>query len=112
MSVTATRLPARTDAQRMSALRNANAIRTKRAELKRKLKTRRADPRDVIALAGDNVPPHLATMQVMDVLLSTPKIGRVKADKILRTAKTSPSKTLGGLTHRQRSELLALMPRT
>jgi hypothetical protein len=34
-----------------------------------------------------------------------PKVGRVKVRKILEKARISPSKTLGGMTVRQRTEL-------
>jgi hypothetical protein len=48
---------------------------------------------------------------VFDLLLAVPKYGRVKVNKILGTCKISPSKTVGGLSERQRRELVALMRR-
>jgi hypothetical protein len=48
---------------------------------------------------------------VFDLLLSVPKYGRVKVNKILSTCRVSPSKTIGGLSQRQRTELVALMRR-
>ena len=42
------------------------------------------------------------------MLLAVPKYGRVKVDKILRQCKISPSKTVGGLSERQRNELVGL----
>jgi hypothetical protein len=36
-----------------------------------------------------------------------PKVGRVKATKILHSCRVSPSKTFGGLSERQRAELAA-----
>jgi len=41
-----------------------------------------------------------------DVLLALPKIGSVKAGRILAECGIARSKTLGGLTERQRTELL------
>jgi hypothetical protein len=48
---------------------------------------------------------------VFDLLLAVPKYGRVKVNKILSQCRISPSKTLGGLSERQRRELVALMRR-
>ena len=39
------------------------------------------------------------------MLLAMPKYGQVKANKALTQCRISPSKTLGGLTERQRNEL-------
>jgi hypothetical protein len=41
------------------------------------------------------------------MLLAVPKYGRVKTGKILQHCKISPSKTIGGLSKRQRGELVA-----
>jgi len=38
--------------------------------------------------------------------MAAPKCGRVKSAKILEQCRISPSKTVGGLSERQRSELL------
>lgn len=99
--------PDRSNAQRLDALERANRIRTYRAELKRKLKTGRVSIGAVLVAGATD--ERLVTAKVMDVLLATPKIGRVKADKLLRSVRVSPSKTLGGLSNRQRLELLELL---
>jgi hypothetical protein len=39
------------------------------------------------------------------MLLAVPKVGSVKATKILNSCRVSPSKTFGGLSERQRAEL-------
>jgi hypothetical protein len=39
------------------------------------------------------------------MLLALPKVGRVKATKIMNNCRVSPNKTLGGLSDRQRAEL-------
>ena len=39
---------------------------------------------------------------VFDLMLAVPKYGRVKDNKILSQCRISPSKTLGGLSQRQR----------
>ena len=74
----------------MDALQRANEIRTRRAQLKKDLK-------------GGRVSIHM--------LLAVPKYGRVKANKILQQCRISPSKTIGGLSERQRTELVSLLRR-
>jgi hypothetical protein len=109
MSATAyeVRTPERTDAQRFEALEHANEIRSYRAQLKRDLKYGRKSVLDVLRAPAD----ELETMKVFDLLLAMPKVGRVKAGKILARTKCSMSKTVGGLSERQRGELIALLPR-
>jgi ribosomal protein S13 len=45
------------------------------------------------------------TAKVFDMLLALPKVGRVKATKIMNNCHVSPNKTLGSLSDRQRAEL-------
>lgn len=99
--------PERSMAQRMEALQRGNEIRSSRKQLKRDMKHGLVPVFDVLAEPG----PDVATMKVMDLLLATPKIGRVKANKLLSQARVSPSKTLAGMTERQRGELLVVMGR-
>src|ERR1700751_250301 len=102
-----TAAPERSLVQRMEALQRANDIRTRRAQLKRDLKAGR-QPIDRLLLEP---PDYLATAKVFDLLLAVPKYGRVKVNKILGQCKISPSKTVGGLSERQRRGLVALMRR-
>ena len=105
MSVVTPVAPDRTTQQRMEALEHANEIRTQRAQLKDRIKERPRRAAEVIA-----EPPEWAvTMRVYDLLRAVPRIGRVKADAILRRYYISPAKTLGGLTDRQRKMLLLVM---
>ncbi len=53
----------------------------------------------------DAPPAWLETMKAIDFLMALPKIGRVKAAKHLNKCKMSPSKTIGGMSNRQRKEL-------
>src|ERR1700686_834269 len=99
--------PERSLMQRMEALQRANDIRSRRAQLKRDLKAGR-QPIDELLLAP---PEYLETAKVFDLLLAVPKYGRVKVNKILTQCKISPSKTVGGLSERQRRELVAFMRR-
>lgn len=89
-------------AQRMDALERANVVRTRRAELKRNVKAGRASVWTVIA----EPPEWVETMKLFDLLLSVPKFGRVKVNKMLVQCRISPSKTIGGLSERQRGEIL------
>lgn len=105
--------PDRTLVQRRAALIRANDVRLYRAELKKDLKrgTTRAGERVTLTglLLRDEVPELLETMKVNELLIAAPRLGRVKARKILERARISPSKTLAGLTDRQRRELIAVL---
>jgi hypothetical protein len=50
-------------------------------------------------------PAFLQSAKVFDMLLALPKVGRVKAAKIMNNCRVSPNKTFGGLSDRQRAEL-------
>jgi hypothetical protein len=99
--------PERSLNQRMDALARANQIRTKRAQLKRDLKSGRLSIHTLLL----NPPEYVETAKVFDMLLAVPKYGRVKVNKILAHCRISPSKTIGGLSERQRSELVLLLRR-
>ena len=99
--------PERSLTQRMDALKRANEIRTQRARLKRDLKAGRVQIHGLLL----DPPEYLATAKVFDLLLAVPKYGRVKVNRILTHCRISPSKTIGGLSERQRSELVSLLRR-
>lgn len=99
--------PERSLTQRMEALQRANEIRTERARLKRDLKAGRVNIHGLLL----HPPPYLQTAKVFDLLLAVPKYGRVKANRILTQCRISPSKTIGGLSERQRGELVSLLRR-
>ena len=97
--------PERSLVQRMDALQRANTVRSRRAQLKRDLKAGRTPIHELLL----SPPEYLETAKVFDLLLAVPKYGRVKVNKILSQCKISPSKTVGGLSERQRTELVAFM---
>jgi S13-like H2TH domain len=99
--------PERSLVQRMEALQRANDVRSRRAQLKRDLKAGRQPIHELLL----QPPEFLETAKVFDLLLAVPKYGRVKVNKILTQCRVSPSKTIGGLSERQRRELVALMRR-
>lgn len=91
----------------MDALARANHIRSKRAQLKRDMKAGRVKAMDMLF----EPPEWLETAKVFDIMLAAPKYGRVKVNKILMQCRISPSKTVGGLSQRQRVELITMMHR-
>jgi S13-like protein len=99
--------PERSRAQRMDALKRANDIRSQRAKLKKDLKSGRAN---IHALLLDP-PEYVMTAKVSDMLLAVPKYGRVKTHRVLTQCRISPSKTIGGLSERQRAELVSQLRR-
>jgi hypothetical protein len=94
--------PERSLDQRMDALRRANDIRTARAKLKKDLKAGKANVHTLLL----DPPEYVMTAKVFDMLLAVPKYGRVKTNRILNQCRISPSKTIGGLSQRQRTELV------
>lgn len=100
-------VPDRSLAQRREALNRANEIRIERAELKRDLKSGRVQIQDLLL----DPPMWLETMKVFDLMLAVPKYGRVKVNKILQQCRVSPSKTVGGMSKRQRIEVLSMLRR-
>jgi S13-like H2TH domain len=96
--------PLRSLDQRMEALKRANEIRVRRAQLKKDLKDGRARIEEIL----DDPPDYVSTAKVFDMLMAVPKFGRVKASRFLNTCRISQSKTVGGLSDRQRAELVGL----
>jgi hypothetical protein len=106
-SQTQVQAPERSLDQRMEALKRANDIRVKRAQLKKDLKSARVQ---IEAILGDP-PEYVETAKVFDMLMAVPKFGRVKAARFLNQCRISQSKTVGGLSERQRAELIGLFDR-
>ena len=104
---TPTQAPLRSPDQRMEALKRANDIRVRRAQLKKDLKLGRVSIDDILAAPPD----YVSTAKVFDILMAVPKFGRVKATRYLNQARISQSKTVGGLSERQRTELIGLFSR-
>lgn len=95
----------------MAALMRANEIRSARADFKADLKAGLTDTNGMKGVLGMISDPHrdFLTMKVFDLIMAMPKYGRVKTNRILQQCRIAPSKTLGGLTDRQRTELTALL---
>ena len=99
--------PVRSLDQRMEALKRANDIRVRRAQLKKDLKSGEMSIEQILR----DPPEFVSTAKVFDMLLAVPKFGRVKAARMLNQCRISQSKTIGGLSGRQRQELIALFNR-
>ena len=91
----------------MEALKRANDIRVRRAQLKKDLKDGSVQIEEVLR----QPPTYVETAKVFDILMAVPKFGRVKAARFLNQCRISQSKTVGGLSERQRSELIQLLSR-
>lgn len=105
--------PPRSAQQRLDALDKANVLRARRSRLKRQL---RGQPtarglRAAAAVIADP-PEWAATMRVCDLLMACHGVGTVKVERgILRPLQIGPSKTLAGLSVRERYRLCAELTR-
>jgi S13-like protein len=91
----------------MTALQQANQVRGLRAKLKQDLHEGKVRLELILATGAD----YLASAEVFDLLVAVPKLGPVKAGRLLKIAQISPSKTVGQLTERQRTRLIELLSR-
>jgi hypothetical protein len=86
----------------MDALRHANEVRVRRADLKRELAAGKAELGELLA----QPPECVRTAKVYDLLLAVPKIGPAKAGRLLGRCRIAQAKTVAGLSERQRRELI------
>jgi hypothetical protein len=84
-------------------LAGANRVRAARAEWKRQAGL--GEVTDALA----HPPEFLRTATVAGVVRLVPKIGPVKVRQMMRTAGVSDGAKLGGLTQRQRYELIRVL---
>jgi hypothetical protein len=97
-------LPELDDDARRQALEKAAEARRVRAELKQELKTGKIDLAEVLRRAdGDET---IGKTRVAAVLESMPKVGKVRARKLMERLDISPSRRLRGLGAHQREKLL------
>src|SRR3954454_1704488 len=99
--------PSRSATQRMDALKTANERRSRRARLKRDVRAGRVDARDILIAP----PEWVLGMKVVDLMLAIPKLGRIKTNRVFANERISPSKTIGGLSERQRDALVGVLGR-
>jgi hypothetical protein len=73
-----------------------------RAALKAELKRDGLSVADLIA----DPPQYLASAKITELLMALPRYGPVKVGRLLEHCQVSPRKTIGGLSERQRRELI------
>ncbi|MBE3519023.1 MAG: integration host factor [Firmicutes bacterium] len=95
-------LPKLTPEQKKKALEKAQEMRRARADLRNKLK--RGDITFAEILQNDN--PVVGRMRVSYLLRSLPRIGKVKAEKIMEEVGIDESRRVQGLGKRQKEALL------
>jgi hypothetical protein len=99
--------PGRSPEQRLRALETANQVRRARAQLRRELAAGSLELARVIA----EPPPCTQTARVRELLLVVPGIGPARASRALTHCRIAGTKTVSGLSGRQRTELIELLYR-
>ena len=94
--------PHLTDEQRSAALAKAAEVRTARAAVKARLKNHSMTLKDV--LASDD--PLIRGIKVLSVLESLPKVGKVKARRLMDDIGIAHNRKIQGLGSQQRASLL------
>jgi hypothetical protein len=98
-------VPACSPEQRERALAKANEVRLARARLKRDLTAGRIE----LARVLNDPPPCAQTAKLRDLLLAVPKIGPARVNRTLAHCRIADSKTIAGLSDRQRAVLIQLL---
>ncbi|HHU61007.1 MAG TPA: integration host factor [Natronincola sp.] len=96
-------LPHLTQEQKMDALKKAQEMRSKRAEVRSKLKSGSLTLNDILASADDEV---ISRMRVTYLLQSLPQVGKVTSEKIMREIGINENRRVQGLGTRQKEQLL------
>lgn len=96
--------PALTADQRQAALEKAAAARRQRAEIKEKLKMGSINLAELLDQAGQD--EMIAKMKVLAVLESLPKLGKVKARRLMEQVGISEARRVQGLGVKQRQALM------
>ena len=97
--------PKLTDEQRKAALEKAAEARRVRAELKARIKMGSLSLRQVLEISDQN--EIVSRTKVLAILESMPKIGKVKARRLMESIGIAESRRLRGLGDQQRAALLA-----
>lgn len=97
-------LPELDDASRRQALERAAEARKIRAELKQQLKAGEIDFAEVLRRADSD--EIVGKTKVSAVLEALPKVGKVRARKLMERLDISPSRRVRGLGANQRKKLL------
>ena len=101
-------IPPLSDEQRQQARLAATEARRRRAEIKQALRSGERTLADVLHQAGqDDVIAHT---KVIDVLKSLPRVGAVRATKVMERLDIAPNRRLRGLGKHQTAALIAEFP--
>ena len=96
-------LPVLTPEEKLNALRKAQEMRSKRAELRLKLKKGSLTLRDVLERTDDEV---VSRMRVTYLLQSLPQVGKVTSEKVMREIGINENRRVQGLNKRKKEQLL------
>ena len=96
-------LPVLTPEEKLNALKKAQEMRSKRAELRNKLKKGTITLREVLENTDDEV---VARMRVTYLLQSLPLVGKVTSEKLMREIGINENRRVQGLGKRQKEQLL------
>ena len=92
--------PERTDEQRDEALRRACEARRERAQIRADLRLKQ------ISFAQAMAYEPAQRIRVFDLIRAVPGYGHARAEQLMEQLGISPVKRVGGLTERQRADLL------
>ncbi len=96
-------LPFLTQDEKLDALKKAQEMRSKRAELRAKLKKGSLSLQEILDASNDEV---IARMRVTYLLQSLPQVGKVTSEKVMREIGINENRRVQGLGKRQREQLL------
>lgn len=96
-------LPHLTQEEKMNALKKAQEMRSKRAEVRSKLKKGSLTLQEVLASGDDEV---ISRMRVTYLLQSLPQVGKVTSEKIMKEIGINENRRIQGLGTRQKDQLL------
>lgn len=97
-------VPHLSEEQRQQARDAATQARRRRADIKRGLRTGALSVADVVELAGDD--EVVAHTKVIDILKSKPRVGEVRAAKVMERLQIAPNRRLRGLGRHQVAGLI------
>lgn len=97
-------LPPLSPEERAKNLAKAAAVRSKRAEIRGKIKSGKMSLKAVLDKSDD---PVIARMKVSTLIESLPGFGKAKTAALMEELTISPTRRIQGLGARQREDLLA-----
>lgn len=96
-------LPHLTQEEKMDALKKAQEMRSKRAELRSQLKKGTLTLQDVLNSEDNEV---IQRMRVTYLLQSLPQVGKITSEKVMKEIGINENRRVQGLGKRQKDELL------